>query len=269
MALGPDWTPFVAGEKFNHRDITRRFREMEYWMNGRISASDLSAEPWVESRHIYKPEFYGSPAPRIEAESGDTHYRHRQFNMESRYYRHEPGGWYKEDLLGSDPSLRLLDDSVENPDGLFTPVEGLSASIHLDQPSLVLINAHWYAWESGGDTGYSKQGHKNHALDDRVALFRLYRKGVNEHVGSGSTTRALYGRSDTGYFFRRQSFSTTWLRELDAGVWDFYIGCMYIMKDVDGDGKYTDLGGDKTGHRHKHVYIDGRNFVVDAMRLYK
>ena len=155
---------------------------------------------------------------------------------------------------------------------MFTPVEGLSVSVHLDAPSLVSINAHWYAWESGGDTGYERQGDKNHALDDRVAMFKVFRKNKDVNngnpIGSSSTTRILYGRSDTNYYFRRQSFSTTWLRELAAGTYDFYVGCMYILRDVDGDGNYTSLGSG-TGHRHKHVYVDGRNFVVDAMRLYK
>lgn len=285
MPLSSNWSAFSPGDTFSESEIIQRFRAMEYWFNGRITSADLKEDPWVESRHIFKPEFYGSPSPRVEAVSGDTHYRYRPFNIESRYYRHEASGWYKangrnahEDdsdeklIFPLDPKTELNDATIENPQDLFVPVEGLAASIHLDHPSLVTVNANWYAWESGGDSGYSGQGYRNQALNDRVALFRLMRKspdvGTGDPVSVNYTTRVLYGRSDTGYFFRRQNFSVTYMREFAAGTHHIWIGCLYLMKDISGDG-YTKLGDEGTGHRLKHVYVDGRNFVLDATRLYR
>jgi len=58
------------------------------------------------------------------------------------------------------------------------------------------------------------------------------------------------------------------MREFEAGTHHIWIGCLYLMKDYTGDG-YTKLGDDGTGHRLKHVYVDGRNFVLDATRLYQ
>jgi len=273
MPLGVDWATFTVGDSFDENAIIDRFRALEHWINGGIKSDDLKDdEAWVESRHIFKPEFYGSPAPRVEAVSGDTHYRYRPFNVESRYYRHEQGGWYKHDEISSDPDLLLEDAAVKTATGLFTPVEGMAASIHLDEPSLVTVTANWYAWDSGGDTGYVYQRYKNLALDDRVAMFRLFYQSpdsddddIKEDI---ATTRALYCRSDTGYFFRRQNFSTTWMNVLDAGTHHVWIGMLYILLDVSGTG-YLDKGGEYgTGHRVKHIYVDGRNFVLDATRLY-
>jgi len=280
MALPSSWSRFHPGDTFTADAITERFRGLETWVNGNVQQTDLKETPWVDSRHIFKPEFYGSPAPRIEAVSGDTHYRERPYNMESRYYRHEQGGWYKMDKKNEDgtysvrfdPRIDLQDASVKDPKGLFTPVEGLATSIHLPVRSLVTVTASWYAHESGGDSGESKQKNKNHALDDRCALFRLFHQSPDSSdtdiTQVGSTSRILYVRSDSGYNFRRQNFSTTFTREFGAGNHHIWIGILYFLKDISGDG-YLQLGSDGRGHRWKHVYVDARNFVVSTAAIYR
>tara|TARA_R100001163_G_scaffold62015_1_gene52436 strand:+ start:3261 stop:4100 length:840 start_codon:yes stop_codon:yes gene_type:complete len=275
MPLGPGWSTFTPGDPFSPDSIADRFGELENWVNGSINEEDLKTDPWVDSRHVFKPEFYGSPAPRVEAVSGDTHYRYRPHNIESRYYRHEQGGWYREDKIGAPPNLGLYDDAIPQADGLFTPVEGLSGSIHLDSRSLVTVNANWFSMESGGDTGYSKREDKNVALDDRCAMFMLQYQspdsGNTDRKSVFSTRRVLYATSDTGYKFRRQNFSLTWMQELNPGTHHIWVGVMYLLKNISGNGYFAleDDDGTKEGHRVKHIYVDPRNFVLSAARIYR
>ena len=280
MSLGSNWSAFSSGDDFTAQAIKRRFRALERWVNGNIESDDMRGDTrWAASRHVFKPEFYGSPAPRLEGVSGDVHYRSRPFNLESRYYRHEQGGWYKLHKKNDDgtisvlldPKVDLQDSAIKDPKGLFTPIEGLSVSFHLHKKSLVTLSASWNAWESGGSTGYSSQKNKNKALNDRVALFRLFYKspeGTSSDLKQAAATdRVLYARSNAGYNFRRQNFSTTWMHEFDPGTHHVYIGVLYFLKDIDGDG-YLTLG-DGHGHRVKHVYVDARSLVLDATRIYR
>jgi len=288
MPISPKWKTFSSGDDFDASAIKSRFRALELWLNGEIDTGDMRSDrSWVKPRHIFKPEFYGSPAPRVEAVSGDSHYRSRSSNIESRYYRHEQGGWYKrgkenEPVDGEEPTksmsgepyLTLQDDAIDDPSELFTPVEGLAVSFHLDEKSLVTVNANWSAWESGGSTGYDHQYQKNQAIDDPVAIFRLFYKSPDsdfpEATGHGATDRILYARSDSGYNFRRQNFSTTWMREFEAGNHHIYIGVLYVLTEIeDNDFIYLNFGTTNgTGHRVKHVYVDARNLVLNASRLY-
>ena len=66
--------------------INEGMKSAQHYLNNGITSRQLenkqpSAHPvfenegWVTSEHIYKPEFYGSPSPRMMAVSGQTHFR--------------------------------------------------------------------------------------------------------------------------------------------------------------------------------------------------
>ena len=86
-----------------------------------------SEHGWVDSQHIFKPEFYGSPDPRMTAVSGATHFRETNSNLSEH-------ALFNYELTGS----------------TYAPVPGLCARIKLKHDSTVYINASFYAYEIGG-----------------------------------------------------------------------------------------------------------------------
>lgn len=82
---------------------------------------------WVDSEKIFKPEFYGSPDPRMNAVSGCTHFRETN-----------------SDLSNNAVLLHELSGST------YTPVPGLCTRIKLPYDAMVYINTSFYAYEIGG-----------------------------------------------------------------------------------------------------------------------
>lgn len=82
---------FAVGTKVESEAFITKFNRIERYLNGRMSHDSVSyskatksKQRWVKSQHIFKPEFYGSPDPRIEATSGIVHHR---FAPSGRLYR--------------------------------------------------------------------------------------------------------------------------------------------------------------------------------------
>ena len=82
---------------------------------------------WVDSEKIFKPEFYGSPDPRMNAVSGCTHFRETN-----------------SDISNNAVLLHELSGST------YTPVPGLCTRIKLPYDAMVYINTSFYAYEIGG-----------------------------------------------------------------------------------------------------------------------
>ena len=82
---------------------------------------------WVDSEKIFKPEFYGSPDPRMNAVSGCTYFRETN-----------------SDISNNAILLHELSGST------YTPVPGLCTRIKLPYDAMVYINTSFYAYEMGG-----------------------------------------------------------------------------------------------------------------------
>lgn len=75
MPLPNTFTIFTDGATVTADDVNRRVVDLETFINGDIEQSDLPSGVWVNSSLITMPEYYGSPAPRVQLVSSDVHYR--------------------------------------------------------------------------------------------------------------------------------------------------------------------------------------------------
>jgi len=73
---------FVNGNTVSGLKFVEQFNRVENYLNGGILAEEVNYElenkgvqRWVTTAHIYKPEFFGSPDPRMVAASGTVHHR--------------------------------------------------------------------------------------------------------------------------------------------------------------------------------------------------
>ncbi len=265
-------------ETIEAEDLRDRFKELQRFVNGGIEDSDFkriagssTREGVVETQHIYKPEFYGSPSPTVVGVSSDTVYRRRSGNKLDRYYRHEAIGGQ---ILESFTVEAADDDSTA-----WQPIEGLSTTVYVHESTSpqCLIMGNFYAFESGGKNGYSRskitngdkwgrfeQGrnrlesesgyYRSMACGTGIAVFMLFVDTMN---GDGpqpikATRRTLYGTGGGRYRLRRMNHSFTHKVALTQGENKISYRCFYRQKAHD----------DK---RLRHLYIDARNLVVDIL----
>lgn len=92
-----------------------------------FSLNKYSKQGWVRTEHIFKPEFYGSPSPRMDAVSGHTHFRETNNDFSKSVI-------FQGDVSGSD----------------YIPVPGLCTRIKLHHKAFVLVHVSFYAYELGG-----------------------------------------------------------------------------------------------------------------------
>jgi len=186
-------------------DLNDRAATIAAWINYGIApvADFPSAGRFIQSRHLYAPEFYGSPAPRIEGTTSDTHYRRVGGEMVDRSLHHD-------DLYGATASNTVGWDYLK----------GMAATIKIladDTP--VDIFASFHTFEAGGQ-GSGKES----AL---CAEFALFVDGSRQ-AGTLSELYASVGsdlkqcRKDIGMFT-----STT----LDQGVHHIGVG-VRVLKDT-------------------------------------
>jgi len=131
MSIAP--TLFVAGNTFTAADLLSRVTTVEDFINGGTATGDLEdASPWAKSQHFVRPEFYGSPHPRVQLITGLTAYRRRS------------GDWYQAFMLSDDAALDT-----------WVPVHGLCATLLVQPPPgvasiNVVLRAGFYAYERDG-----------------------------------------------------------------------------------------------------------------------
>ena len=174
------------------------FQNLEEFLNGGIEKTDMdTSSKWVKERHIVKPEFYGSPAPRTLMVSSDVH-------------------------------TRVIDDNVftfvatNDMAQSFIPIPGLSATVYADlnqdeaSTCVGIVDAVFFCLEKEGHTD-----NRNSYLVDTTppsnmnstvaeveadavlaATFALY---VNGSEIDG-TRRYLYHNYD-GFAFKNHSIS--------------------------------------------------------------
>ena len=158
-------TDFNNGDTVSASDVEQRIRSMENFLNGGTSQGDFGTS-WIHTDLIVRPEFYGSPAPRAQMVSADSHYRHTMGSIENAVI-------FYEDL--SDEYL---------------PVPGLGVSFHLPEAANIYVMCCFRTFEVGA---YGKDRSPTTELEEKLAAyFRLF---VNDS-GIGSTERTVYANTD-------------------------------------------------------------------------
>lgn len=208
--------------------------QIEYYLNEGIDNADLDGAPWVDSVHVFKPEFYGAPNPRAVLTSGMTQYYSKTDSLYTAAAYH-----YN---LGRDGALAI---------------PGLQATLKIPQDNVrAKVLASFAAYEWGG----SQTANEGAALAPThvVANFHLYQDGVQlAHTGrriyrSGATPGTLETSLLGGMVARKQICMADYL-EFDKGTHDIGVRVRVFEPPPPGAGLVD----------WKHVFIVQRSFVVD------
>ena len=188
--------PTLTAGTLTANAVNDMFTELEDFLNGGIDKTDLdTSSKWVTEKHVVRPEFYGSPAPRTLLASSDVHVRH----------------------VGNNLYTFVATNDMSELD--FIPIPGLSATIYADlnqdeaATCRAVVNACWFCLEkeavgtsrnSGLDDGTDAGLDSTEVESDGsvVALFALFVNGVEQEA----TRRKLYWNYD-GYAFKNHSIS--------------------------------------------------------------
>ena len=252
--------------------------ESQRYINGGITSDDFLTTPWVTTEHIFRPEFYGSPAPRVEMVSSDVHYRYRPHDITERSIHHEASGTGP---TGHSPSQNL-------PDG-DQFIEGMAATIHCHRDAVVDIMGTMYIYEHNGE------GSK---IDQQWAGFVAQTCLFVDDVARRNPIRGIYLRgkgggpgvseanliADDGDSGEEERFNGTRMREhnrrqihfvhqeaLTAGIHQIGVRLKYKSRaDYINNAKFVSpYSSPSTGEEDewKHVFVEGRSFIADVHYL--
>jgi len=297
MGIYDDLTARInASSTLTAEDINEGMATAEYIVNTGITNQELQNkspsdrasfddEGWLTPDHIYKPEFYGSPSPRMNAVSGQVHFR------ESNSAKNN-GVIFSAELSGAE----------------YVAVPNASTRIKLRHSATVHILCSYYCYEFGGVNkendfqvynGSSSGGYEEKEVA-RTALYvnnsrygstirRIYTSTVggriktwqgsatffgHEHAEDGGTSGevAINGFLQFPMVGRHQHFFTTRV-QLSEGVHDIGLRCRPIKHLTDGyDVLFHHAPKiDKHGFTErpelpmrKFIFFEARNFIVDA-----
>tara|TARA_R100000458_G_scaffold56900_2_gene62348 strand:+ start:6418 stop:7434 length:1017 start_codon:yes stop_codon:yes gene_type:complete len=228
----------------------------------------------LETKHVYKPDLYGSPSPRMEGVSSQVHFRRAENDYSKSAY-----------FSGGTVGQR------------YVAIPGLCTRVKMAKPGWFHYRASFYGFEIGGASRAKVQwiyevktsspspvyGHERHEFGfeyTNAAKVKLFVNGV----GQGSTERriktsavkAADGRGlnvHGGHIFQcmisRHQHSVVWSGYLDAGVHDIGLciqpirnRTLYMMGEA-----YTHSSSSKRPRfpQHKHIYITARSMVTDVI----
>ena len=267
------------------------YTETETYLNRAIkSGSDFrtysfGSQPIVQTRHIYKPDFYGSPSVRCEAVSSETYWRSVGHGVENISFHHPNTG------------AKTNDAATERRQANgWVPVRNLGATINIvDNSTPVTILSSFYAYEMGGalegwgsgvtDGGYAVPGTLlNGQLENQwCAEFALFIDGVRKDY----TERFLYASTAWQHMHSRKQFSIVFGQDLNAGIHHINIMCnvrslagapgmgagdedVTSAHNIDGlKGFRNTLHSEKSfpAAAWKHIMVGGRSLVVDVHAL--
>ena len=277
------------GDLLRSHEIQNFLADASADLNGGFTSSDFENLPGatgdgasdkkavIQTSHIFKPEFYGSPSPHVLGVSSDTYYRSRSKNKLNRYYRHEG--------IGSVQGQSLDDIDIFADVNAWQPIEGLSATVYVEPgetPLTTFVCASFHAHEKGGKVGDPRSqilregratgdGNKMESLSGFnratqagtfVAMFGLF---LDRMDGNGpryvsGTQRRIFGTGGGRYRCRRMNHSiianlipgTGYDFSLTEGENKISVRCLYRLPKPSTKGT-------------RHVYVDARNLVVDVI----
>jgi hypothetical protein len=205
-------------------DLESRFTIIETWLNGGMIAGDLASGGWATPRYIFAPEFFGTPAPMTRMTFGDVHYRVRPHGYAGAYHQH--------------PEFRLTDGTN------YIPVDGLQATIDIDETTDIKVSASFFAWSNNGSGGSVV----TESLE--IAEFELGYKTGTTVTKAASTTRTL--RNSGGSDSRasgKQFHQVYYWTNLSPGV--YHVGVRVKLIDANkGTANYA------------NIFVTARNLTI-------
>jgi hypothetical protein len=229
--MGTSLTTISAATTADAADIKDRIATIEGYLNGGIAVADLDATEWVDYTHIFKPDFYGSPAPRMEAVSRDEHYRYT-------------------DGARSNQAVFHSDMIVDKP----IAIPGLCATIRnpYQTDKRCIFVASWYAYEAGGsDT--SSEGVE-------AGTFSVRKDGT----AVAGTSRSLYNTGGYDPVGRKQ-FSAVTSFLLTPGTHN--VGVYYTPNAASFTTVSTDMFFSYRAPNIKHVFVRARSMMASLYAL--
>lgn len=208
--------------------------QIEYYLNEGIVNADLDGAAWVDSVHVFKPEFYGAPYPRTALTSGMTQYYVKNDNL------YTAAGFHYN--LGRNGALAI---------------PGLQATLKIPQDDVrVKVLASFAAYEWGGSEVANEGGtlaprtssRTSISIEDGVQLAHTGRRIYQSGETPGTVEQSLLG----GMVARKQICMADYL-EFDKGTHDIGVRVRVYEPPAVMAG-YVDW---------KHVFVVQRNLVVD------
>lgn len=226
MPLPNTFTPFTNSSTVTASSVNSRVQDVEQFINGDIEQSDLPITPWVDSSIIVGPEFYGSPAPRVQLVSSDVHYRRETGGTEALFFHHEL--------------------STE-----FIPVPGLNATVHVSIPDgypqsyvEAHIRASFFAENTNSVLGSTLPANA-HLLVTYTAEFALF----NDETRIKGTLRRVYTETSAEADIAGQNVSMVGKVQLSRGIHNLGVRIKPIDPGSIADWQHTVI-------RHRTLNIE-------------
>lgn len=236
--MGLTLTTVADGTPITAAAVSGYIQTIETYLNEGIAAGDLQASPgWVQSTHVFKPEFFGSPDHRCELVSGDVHWRKHGDSLYSAAAAH-----------------------YDLAKGAKVFIPGLQVSFKASAGAQVRLLASFAAFEWGG-VGTVNEGPSGFSVG-RVADFYLHQDGV---LLDAVTRRGLFesGQAAPG----APSLSTDMLGALVARKQISYAEThTFGTSGQHTMGVYAELKEPVTAGSvvdWRHVFVLQRSIVVD------
>tara|TARA_R100001082_G_scaffold28821_1_gene14489 strand:+ start:24569 stop:25459 length:891 start_codon:yes stop_codon:yes gene_type:complete len=296
MPIQPPAKP-VDGDEVQISFFNDVYTESEVYLNKAIKpfadfkSTATGTSPVVKTRHIYKPDFYGSPSTRCEAVSSETYWRQLGHGIEYTSFHHPTASTSK---------------TKRSTNG-WVPVRNLGATIHIQENNTpVTILSSFYAYEMGGalegwgdgvtnSTGSGSYRALGTSLDGKLEMewcaeFVLFIDGARVDY----TDRFLYASTAWQHMHSRKQFSIVYSKTLSAGIHHINIMCnVRSLKGAPGMGADDEASSGSIiaptgienvdglrGYRNtaqsqkrfpsaawKHIMVGGRSLIVDVHAL--
>jgi hypothetical protein len=194
----------------------------------------MPVTPWVDYTLIYGLDFFGSPAPRVEGVSGDTHYRYTSED------------WLRAAIFHA--------DDANDPD-TYIPIPGLAATVRTpaNASAKVDVMCNFYMYTVLGNTSILT------VLEGtQIGVVQMF-SGTN---GLSGTARPVYATApDT--IFGRKNFSMIAGTSIAAGTRNLWVG---FQMDTAPITPQNTAAQDEP--QWKHIFVDVRSMVINVHALH-
>ena len=286
--MGFEWDTSGFGNTLKAQDLNNGFDAIENFVNEGIGSSEMkdpvdytgsssdnfAEEGFLSSSKIYRPEFYGSPSPRMMAVSGQTH------------FRETPWAW--DQSAAFNPNV-----SGEGAVG----IPGCTTTIKLRHKALVNVMTSFYCFEWGGVNSVFKKATSTGGYENKMAGFvslsfsGTRRESTTRKIFTSMVHPSKYSReagdgfsgniAANGFLFHpmigRHQHSITYQNTLEAGIHD--VGLVFLgaaqthnndwIRYYDNSQAYYGISDAELPNfpRNKYVFFQARNFIVDIYYL--
>lgn len=228
----PDLDSKIKAEDFHDRiEIIKNFTNL-----GIHGDAHLADSPALESKHIYKPDLYGSPSPRLKAVSSQTHWRSVSNDWSS-------GVMFSAGLCGARE---------------YFPVPGLCTRVKVTRTAQLMFMSSFYAFEVGGCSSPKAARKYVMGIDGRISsvpdpasnwgheylhagFLNLQINGVNQStttrpvfinnvIPTGQTGSLINNGHIMWHMRSRYQFSICKIMDLSAGVHD--VGVSFYPSEI-------------------------------------